>query len=218
MVIDFNVNNGTILSYKGISPEILIPDDVKSIGENVFAENRNIEVVDFPEGLEEIGDHAFFNCSIETVKLPSTLKKIGALAFGGFNPLKGFKLAKGNEYFAVVDGVLFSKDMTRLIMFPQNKSCKNYTIPDSVKVIEPFAFASVKDVNITIPEGVEEIGKMAFFGAITAGNIYLPSSVKKIADDAFGGFGQCSDGDVFVKAGSLAEVEVKNQGLSVLYY
>ena len=68
------------------SETIILPPRLKSIEEGVFDGCDALHNIKFKEGLEEIGDDAFFGCwnlgRIKPVQLPSSLKKIGNRAFG----------------------------------------------------------------------------------------------------------------------------------------
>ena len=62
---------------------VVLPSTVQTIGKYAFG-NSNIEEVSFAEGLQFIGDDAFWGCSnLTSVKYPSTLMKIGDRAFAG---------------------------------------------------------------------------------------------------------------------------------------
>jgi hypothetical protein len=67
-----------INSMAGISAEkIVIPGNIKTIGERAFEGSKNLKEVVIEEGTEEIGSWAFNECdSLETVTLPSTLISI----------------------------------------------------------------------------------------------------------------------------------------------
>ena len=58
-------------------------------------------------------------------------------------------------------------------------------IPSSVKRIETYAFNECRELkNVTILEGVNEIGYSAF-AATALETVYIPSSVKSIEEYAF---------------------------------
>ena len=61
------------------------------------------------------------------------------------------------------DGVLFSHNMKKLLLYPRNKPDDEYTVP----------------------EGVEEIGRKAFYFAQNLRRVHLPKSVKKLAVGCF---------------------------------
>lgn len=58
----------------------------------------------------------------------------------GMPYLKEIMVDEDNEYFASQDGVLFNKDKTVLIAYPQMKQVDEYVVPESVKVIYDYAF------------------------------------------------------------------------------
>lgn len=63
---------------------------------------------------------------------------------GSWNPhvgcIKAFLVDARNPYLKAVDGVLYSADGTRLVAYPGASARTEYTIPSSVKAIEPNAF------------------------------------------------------------------------------
>lgn len=72
----------TLTAYKGSAKAIILPDGIKTIGEDAFLSNDDITSVVIPEGVETIEDGAFWMCSnLKSVTLPSTIEKIGDNAF-----------------------------------------------------------------------------------------------------------------------------------------
>ena len=68
---------------------ISLPDGLETIGNQAFWNCSNLKSVTLPEGLESIGNEAFYSCiQLETLVLPSTLKSIGESAFNGNGALK----------------------------------------------------------------------------------------------------------------------------------
>lgn len=86
--------------------EIEIPGTVKTIGEDAFAENNQLEKVILNEGLEVIGEAAFSWTRVNSISLPSTLNKIGNYAFYNGYVFENIKVYGKNsldefEYFGV---------------------------------------------------------------------------------------------------------------------
>lgn len=93
-----------------------------------------------------------------------------------------FKVASGNKYFQVVDGVLFNKDMTELFYYPNAKKGTSYTVKKTVNTINQFAFAYNKHLeNITIKNGVKSIGSGAFEYS-NVRNVTIPGRVFLFSD------------------------------------
>ena len=81
---EFDITNGVLTAVRGEDTEIMLPSDVKEIGEDVFAGNKKISRVYIPEGVISIGSHAFDDCSsLSVVLLPLSIESIGADAFSG---------------------------------------------------------------------------------------------------------------------------------------
>lgn len=92
---------------------------------------------------------------------------------------------ENNPAFSSEDGVLFNKEKTELIRFPQESEKTSYTIPDSVTVIGYRAFYDCWNLsNILIPDSVTDIYKGAFSSCgIT--NAVIPDGVTKIEASVF---------------------------------
>lgn len=77
-----NIVDGVLVSYDS-PPKNLVISGVCVIGEAAL-KSADIESVTIPEGVVEIRNRAFMDCtSLREVKLPSSLRKIGAFAFSG---------------------------------------------------------------------------------------------------------------------------------------
>lgn len=106
-------------------------------------------------------------------------------------PTKCFKVQiaeidNQSDYLTLKDGVLYSKDMSRLIFCWKEK--EYFSVPKSVKVIEPFAFCLQKRLrNIELHNDINSIGGAAFMGCEALESIVIPNSVEEIVDDTFDG-------------------------------
>lgn len=85
-------------------------------------------------------------------ELPDTVSSVSERVFGDSRPkyLRNINVSKNNKYFSSVDGALFNKDKTRLIKKIINYNEKEYTIPDSVKIISEDALTDFPLVRYTI--------------------------------------------------------------------
>ena len=91
-----------------------------------------------------------------------------------------------SDFITLKDGVLYSKDMNRLIFCWQEK--EYFSVPQSVKVIEPFAFCLQKNLrNIELHNDIVSIGNAAFMGCEALEHIAIPRSVMEIESDTFDG-------------------------------
>jgi len=76
--------------------------------------------------------------------------------------LKNIYVADDHAAFSSVDGVLMSKDKTKILAYPMGKSKVSYTIPAGVTEIGEQALSSVKFKSLYIPASVERFDFYAF--------------------------------------------------------
>ena len=179
LVISNNITKlekGVFSGCSNLVGELVIPAGVKTIGQAAFqqCEKLNGKLV-LPEGLEYIGDFAFNKCtSFEntTIKIPASLKKmgedydlngnnvgIGSHFFYNFGAnvrkFEAFEVENGNENFVAIDGVLYTKDLKRLVCYPRNKKDTTYEIQEGVELLDQMSIASNMTLQtLVIPDSL----------------------------------------------------------------
>ena len=185
----------------------VIPESVKKIGEMAFRGCSAITSVTIPDSVRKIGRMAFSHCDLLTeVMISDRITDIGESAFAG-KSLQNIYVDEGNTYFTSVDGVLFDKDKTKILIFPQGKDCTAYTIPYGVKIVGDDAFYRCENLeSVMIPDSVTNIGYEAFVGCSNLKSITVPNGVSSIGPMAFW---QCS---------RLADITFPDSVKSIGYY
>lgn len=106
----------TSLEYKIEKSTIIITKFIGSETEVVIPE----EIVGLP--VREIGDDAFRRCAnVTSITLLKGLETIEPRAFFGCARLTEFIAAEENACFRTKNGVIYSKDGAKLILFPTGK-------------------------------------------------------------------------------------------------
>jgi hypothetical protein len=126
---------------------------------------------------------AFFGTRLTTVTIPASAT-IGENVFGDCVSLTEIIVDVKNPTVSSVDGVLFSKDMKTLIIYPAGKKSSSYTIPNGVTTIKDNAFYKAQFTSVTIPDSVITIGDVAFVGTQLE-TVTIPDSVTVIGESAF---------------------------------
>jgi len=147
---------------------------VTEIYTDAFKKCYRLQELVFHEGLQMIGNRAFFDCTkLESIKLPSTLTEIGKFAFNNCSSLKEVVLNDGLKKIGVK-------------AFEQCKSLQSITIPSSVIEIDSTAFAGCTNLQeVVLSKGLQTINSYAFYNCTSLVDITIPSTVTQIGDRAF---------------------------------
>ena len=163
-----------------------------TLGTSAFS-NAQFKSFTFPESLEFIGSGAFNPRTLEEVILNNVVKSTVALNGGSIFTsyqqanIKSIVVPEGNPYLTVVDGALYSSDMSILMYVPPMMDMGGKTafdMDDRVTVIEASAF-SYYPYDVILHEGLLKIGENAFRAASAITDVVLPASVIHLADYAF---------------------------------
>lgn len=159
---------------------IELPNTIEKIGQTSFNTPR-IKHIILGNSVKEIQERAFYRTKITNISLPSSLSILSSRAFDETMYLQNIDVNENNPHFSSQDGVLYNKDKTQLIAYPQGKLNEVFTIPNSVTEIKKFAFQYNKKLkNITIPSSVKKIETGAFIA-----NHYLKEIICESQEPAF---------------------------------
>ncbi len=173
-----------------VDSDIVIPSSVEKVGASAFR-GCDIDSLTINDGVKEIGERAFAGHNDDVIYIPTSLKTIGEAAFWGVN-LKTYNVSPDNSSYCSIDGVLYSKDKTKLISYPVMKENEEFYIPDGTKTIAKYAFVGGGEANkhvalkkVTVPSSVVLIENQAF------ANCYYEEWIR---DDSYdeGGYGVVS--------------------------
>ncbi len=159
---------------------VSLTDKIKIIEYGTFRESSNLRSIVIPDSVCEIGNWAFAGCeSLETVSIGKNASKIGDMGFtfpyvfGRCARLRSINVSDENSAFSSANGVLFNKEKTMIIMYPQGRTDASYKIPDSVTSIGGSAFFACTNLSsITIPDSVISINNGAFSDCQSLTDVY----------------------------------------------
>ena len=173
-------NNITTVNVKG---------HFEIIGDDVFNDCPNLTSINLPETITEIGKNSFTNCpklasisllpnivkiddnsmqhiNISSFFIPKSCLSIGLFVFHGCYSLEELVVDDKNMFYASKDNVLYTKDMKKLIYYSHGLNEEVFAVPDGVKIIASFSFASTMKVrDIILPFSIIEIETFAFKNA-----------------------------------------------------
>lgn len=151
-----------------------------------FYDCNKLKEIKFPETLTYVGDWAFMHCLVlESVHIPEKLTQLGDGVFSMCSSMKSYTASSKNTAYCAVDGVLFSKDMSRLFSYPAQKPDKTYSIPTTVTELCNSSFTNVRylekisfsDTPLTMSECFVECDGLT--------EVYIPGCVSVIDGFAY---------------------------------
>ncbi|MBQ3126816.1 MAG: leucine-rich repeat protein [Clostridia bacterium] len=92
----------------------------------------------------------------------------------------------GSETLCCSRGVLYSADMSTLLIYPAAKPDEQYNVLGKTKVLAPHSIAGRALKEIGLPEGLVEIGAWCFVRAESLHTLKIPSTVTTLGENALG--------------------------------
>lgn len=127
----------------GSLTSIVLPEGVTVIEKNAFYDCPNLATIALPDSLISIGDYAFADSEITSIRFPDSVAEIGAYVFG-------------LSLIPIYNAHLFAK-------LPHSYSGE-YIVLDGIKTIAKDAFGHYVDApfSVVLPQSVTYIGDQAF--------------------------------------------------------
>lgn len=209
----FVIEDGVLTEYTGDEDEIVVPDgvtelsadlnlenikkitipgSVKKVGANAFISGKNIEIIVFSQGVEEIENYAFSGlCNLKHVYIPSSVTDIGS----------EYEITKDETFVphAIVvhcaedkedflTGELADNGFTIIPDYEEQKEkgFDGYTDDEEYIIInDVFYLYNGSGETIIIPDGVTAISQS--YIELNAKKIIIPGTVKKLEPAALSG-------------------------------
>ena len=156
--------------------DLQIPEGVTNIGESAFEDCSSLTSVTIPDSVTSIGSSAFYGCSkLTSVTIPDSVTSIGDSTFYNCSGLTS---------------VTIPNSVTSIETWAFNgcSGLTSVTIPNSVTNIGSYAFSDCSSLtSVTIPNSVTSIGSYAFRGCSGLTSVTIPNSVTSIGSYAFRG-------------------------------
>ena len=162
-----------------------------------------------PDGVTTIESNAFRECkTLVSITIPASVTEIKSLFYRCTN-LENITVDENNEYFSSIDGILYDKNVNRLIKYPLAKTSHFFYIPETVTIINEHAFAWAKGLyGVEIHENVTEVGVCAFVST----NMYIGVDSNNQYYKSIGGNLYSKDGKTLIQyTGSLTSFTVPSE-------
>lgn len=160
-------------------PETIDGKPVTVLGEDSFYQKTEMTEIHLPSGIETIEKGAFYRCyALTSITIPETVTQIGTDTFFRCSSLQNITVETENSNYCDIDGVLFTKDQTELIAYPEGKAETQYMLPNSVTKIDDSVFGYKTNLKIIgIPSSVTELPDYNIF-------VYPDEIMLRVAPDS----------------------------------
>ncbi|MCQ2975968.1 MAG: leucine-rich repeat protein [Bacteroidales bacterium] len=143
----------------------------------------NAKELIIPEGIKTINRNSFWNCKgIRKIVFPSSLEDIGYNPFVGCSNIHFESLSKA---YKVVDDVLYTADMKKIVCYPSWKAVGSIFVPDSVTTLERGAFSGCDKMTEINLHNINKINKSCFTNCNSLTNVYCSDLITYIGEWAF---------------------------------
>lgn len=184
-------------------------ENIETIGDRSFYGCKQLNAFTPSNNLRAIGQEAFGNnTALVSFSIPGTTKSIGYKAFAnsglrdldigiyeyfhrdiidGCDSLEIISASNNNTKLKSANGVLLSKDESKILAYPCAKEDALFEISNQVTEIADSAFYSVNKLRaLTVSETITNIGKNAFGNSSIIELKVLPSTTPKVTDNISG--------------------------------
>ena len=186
----FEVEEGVLLKYHGTKAHVVVPQGIHTIGYGAFLLHTD-------KGLKKLRpEEAYSNrgiltadnrlgTTLQTVKLPASLRRIEAQAFRFCSSLSSVELAPGVERIGE-EAFINCEALETLSMgeglqeiadsaFFQCSSLRELELPQGLLTIGMDAFGLCKNLRrVVLPASLREVGESAFWACSSLEEVVLP--------------------------------------------
>lgn len=153
------------------------------VGQGMFADLPQLQEINLPEKTRLIGQDAFRNCSSLTrISIPAATEQL--IPSRGCSSLQRVDITPGNKQYQSVDGVVYNGSGEALVWWPEGLKRETITFSPTLKAIEERALQQCRVRHIVLPNSLERIGNLAFYGSEME-SVKLPDHLETLAPGVF---------------------------------
>lgn len=167
---DFVILSDVLIRYNNkTAKSVVIPQGVRRINAEAFADRTNLQSITISESVREISPRAFMNTGLVSVTIPETMEKIDGSAFWLCQSLKEVKWPQNIK--TIAGG-----------MFADCISLRSITIPEGVTSIGDEAFRGCVVLNqLNLPQSIKHLGTRMLANCESMHSLTLPAGVEWIS-------------------------------------
>ncbi len=182
-VVKLNITNTTSIQDSALNgydklKEIILPEEIESIGANAFKGCSNLLSITIPDRVKSIGNNAFNECnSLTNIIVPESVTSIGTDVFAGCNNITKIQtpFVFDNVPSSVEELIITNANKIGDLALSGCSNLKQIIFPKNLQIVGRNAFKNCRKLtSITIPDSVTSIGLGAFSGCDGLTKVTLP--------------------------------------------
>lgn len=154
--------------------------NLTTINMGAFWGCENLIDITIPASVTSIESDAFRSCnSLKLINIPVNVANIGEEAFGYCDNLENIFVDEQNSDYCDINGVLYNKDKSVLVQYPDEKKNLTYILDENAAIIESYAFGYNPYLeNVVFSKSIREIKSDAFFSCNKFKRIYYAGTLE----------------------------------------
>lgn len=194
----FNSDMSELLLCYEDRVRVEVPQTVKRIAPQAFANRLSLKEIILPDGLETINDAAFMGCvALTTLTIPQTVTNFGKRCCWGCHSLQ--EIALPHSIKEIPPFAFFSCGLRKVVLadglkkigehaFGANFALTRIQLPNTVRSIGASAFEKCESLeDVYLPERIVSIERSVYEDCRSLRTVNIPSSVHRIKSRAFSG-------------------------------
>lgn len=183
------IGNNAFANLKNLE-SIELPASVISIGLNAFSGCSNMTTATFADDavIRSIGSGAFADCGLTSITIPNSVIEIGAEAFRNCGVLETVNLS-ANVTSIDPQAFKYCNNLAEINVDKDNKtysSVDGYLLTADKETLVLFPSGKANSNFTLLPPSITTIGDYAFYACEKLTNVIIPNKVEKIGKRAFG--------------------------------
>lgn len=138
---------------------------ITGIHTQCFSGCTSLKSFEIPNTVKFIRGDAFVSTGLESINIPASVESIDGGFVSRCASLTEITVDADSEYFASVSGVLFNKDLTKLIAYPVGLEATEYSVPEGTTTLGDHCLSEATNLTIVhLPSTLTKIDNAAMVG------------------------------------------------------
>ena len=171
---------GDVTFPSHVTDSVNITWTVTHVDQHFYYGDDGLVSVTLPNTIKDLDRLPFRECStLETINIPASVEYLTELCFNCIN-LKAINVDNNNSHYCSENGVLYDKNKTVLYQYPGGTSTTDFSIPNGILEIARIAFFGAKNLkSVTLPASTVTIGYQPWANCTSLANFIVNSNNPK---------------------------------------